>query len=184
MPAKGKGRPGKSVLEAKMLEWNESEGQMLGRAMKKLGDRRFRVFCNDNKIRICKLAGSMRKSDWVDEGAIVLIGIRGLSAGSLSTTDIGDILESVDPRIYGKLKKQDGINPLLFTHVENQEESALKKKIIVQESGDNIEDDIFEHEDIQEESREEKAKARAQEIAAKRSEKLYSNDGELNIDAI
>ena len=179
---KGKSRPTKNLTEAKMVEWDESQGQMLGRAMRKLGDRRFRVFCNDNKIRICRLAGSMRKSDWVDEGAIILIGIRGLSAGT--TTDIGDILEIIDSRIYGKLKKQDGINPLLFTHVENQEEGALKKKILVQESGDDIEEDIFEHEDADQEEREQRVKAREQEIAVKRSEKLASLEEEVDIDAI
>ena len=120
----GKGyRKGKHApTEAKMLEWDTKQGQMLGRTLKKLGDRRFRIFCNDNKERICKLTGSMRKSDWVDEGSIVLVGVRSLGTATTERgQEVGDILSLVDTSLYGKLKKQEGVNPLLFTHVETEE---------------------------------------------------------------
>jgi initiation factor 1A len=146
----GKGyRKGKHATadEAKMLDWDESQGQMLGRALRKLGDRRFRVFCNDSKERICKLAGGMRKSEWVDEGAIILIGIRQLTtATTVKGEEIGDILSVIDTRIYGKLKKQDGVNPLLFTHVEDEDAAAMKKKINALKSGEGVDDDVFERE--------------------------------------
>lgn len=190
----GKGyRKGKHMgVEAKMIEWDESQGQMLGRTLKKLGDRRFKIFCNDNKERICKLAGSMRKSDWVDEGSIVLIGLRGLStATTFSSGEVADILTIVDTGIYGKLKKMEGVNPLLFTHVENQNLAELKKKIDAQESGVDIDDDMFERDgevsEEEEQTRDEKKKAREQEISAKRDEK-FANDAndadDFNIDDI
>jgi initiation factor 1A len=119
--------------EAQMLEWDEAAGQMPGRVLKKLGDRRFRVYCNDNKERICKLCGTMRKSDWVDEGALVILGTREL--GNVRQEDnkkellIGDILALVDPSLYGKFKKIPFINQLLFTSVEGQDIQTIMKKL-------------------------------------------------------
>lgn len=198
----GKGyRKGKHATadEAKMIEWDED--QMLGRALKKLGDRRFRVFCNDNKERICRLAGGMRKSEWVDEGAIILIGLRSLTtATAVKGQEVGDILSVIDTRIYGKLKKEPGVNPLLFTHVESEDGASMKKKIDALESGKGIDDDVFEREGEESDSeddavplteeqkaekereREAKAKLRDQELSAKRSTKRPTvDDDDFNI---
>jgi initiation factor 1A len=204
----GKGyRKGKhsGVLEAKVIEWDESQGQMLGRTMKKLGDRRFRIFCNDNKERICKLAGSMRKSDWVDEGSIVLVGVRDLVTSTTSKgSEVADILAVVEVQTYGKLKKQEGVNPLLFTHVENEEKGAMARKIKALESGQDVDDDVFEREGERVESeseeeavltglegeeqrkrkemeREESRKVKELEISSKRSSK-YKDNGDVDID--
>ena len=204
----GKGyRKGKhsGVLEAKVIEWDESQGQMLGRTMKKLGDRRFRIFCNDNKERICKLAGSMRKSDWVDEGSIVLVGVRDLVTSTTSKgSEVADILAVVEVQTYGKLKKQEGVNPLLFTHVENEEKGAMARKIKALESGQDVDDDVFEREGERAESeseeeavltglegeeqrkrkemeREESRKVKELEISSKRTSK-YKDNGDVDID--
>jgi len=171
-----------------MVEWDSAQGQMLGRTLKKLGDRRFRIFCNDNRERICKLAGSMRKSDWVDEGSIVLVGVRGLTTSTTERgQEVGDILSLIDITLYGKLKKQEGVNPLLFTHVENQNEAELKKKISVQEAGGDIEDDdMFERDADETVERAEKEKARELDIAVKRTAKFAAAevDDDIDIDAI
>jgi len=143
----GKGyRKGKhtNVSEGKMLEWDEANGQMLGRTMKKLGDRRFRVFCNDNKERICKLTGSMRKSDWVEEGSIILIGVRPLSTATTTKGDeVADILSLIEMNIYGKLKKMEGVNQLLFSHIENEDSQEMARKIKAQKEGQDVDDDVF-----------------------------------------
>lgn len=209
-----KGKHGETD-DAKLFEWDEKDGQMLARVLKKLGDRRFRVYCNDNRERLCKLAGSMRKSEWVSEGAVVLVSLRditnasaGAGAGSSSgeKLEIGDILMLVDTRIYGKLKKVPGVNPILFGNLEQQDEGQRKKKADAVAAG-NLEegDDIFsrgsddekgDEEDEEEEekiddtpenqiaqsiARENLVKSRGQTIAAKRSMK---QELELNIDAI
>lgn len=211
MPPNAKGgkgyRKGKhnGTDEAKMLEWDTVNGQMLGRAMKKLGDRRFRVFCNDNVTRICKLAGSMRKSDWVDEGVIVLIGTRELGNASMGKNqEIGDILSVVDQGIYGKLKKKDGVNPLIFSNVENEDIASLNKKISLQKSGVDVDDDLFERGEEEEDDDEsdddtpltqdqketkkraieEKQKERDQKINASRNAKREDDNDDINIDDI
>jgi initiation factor 1A len=169
--------------EAQMLEWDEKEGQMPGRVLKKLGDRRFRVYCNDNKERICKLCGTMRKSDWVDEGALVILGTREL--GNVRQEDnkkellIGDILAVVDTSLYGKFKKLPFINQLLFTAVEGQDIHTIMKKIEKAKeqnanANPNDEDDCgidFDRESKDDSDSEEDDNLTEQERAAKRKEK-------------
>lgn len=159
MPANTKGgkgyRKGKNTTaeNVKMLEWDADKGQMIGRTLKKLGDRRFNVFCNDNKNRICKLAGSIRKNQWVDEGALVLIGIRELGTSTTErTTEIGDILALVEPGIYGALKKQEGMNKLLFTNLEADDAATIKRKVDAVKSGID-DDDIFDRGSEEEEEK-------------------------------
>jgi initiation factor 1A len=175
--------------EAQLLECKESENQMYGRAMKSLGNRRFRIFCNDNKERICKVCGSMRKSQWVEQGSLVLISIRDLSMTAVPVTevDIGDIIGLIDPRVIGKMKKLPGINPLLFTNVETKDINSLKKSIKAQEEGEE-EDDIFsrgsgsEEEDRKE--RKEAKKAQELAVASARNTKYQDSDSEIDIDKI
>ena len=195
MPANTKGgkgyRKGKNTTaeNVKMLEWESDKGQMIGRTLKKLGDRRFNIFCNDNKNRICKLAGSIRKNQWVDEGALVLIGIRELGTSTTEkSTEIGDILALVDPRIYGALKKQEGMNKLLFTNLEADDAATIQRKVNAVKCGEDDIDDIFDRgsgSEEEEEDAEKKAqkKMQEQEIAKKRDEKyLVADDQEVNLD--
>jgi len=182
--------------DAQLIECNESENQMYGRAMKSLGNRRFRIFCNDNKERVCKVCGSMRKSQWVEPGSLVLISIRDLSMATVHGTDqvdIGDIIGLIDPSLIGKMKKVPGVNPLLFTNVETRDKSLLNKSIKAQEDGLEEVDDFFtrgsdeEGEDENEEEkaeRKEKKKAKELEISAARNTKYDTTDADVNVDDI
>jgi len=183
--------------EAQLIECNESENQMYGRAMKSLGNRRFRIFCNDNKERICKVCGSMRKSQWVEQGSLVLISVRDLSMSTVHGTDqvdIGDIIGLIDTSLTGKMKKLPGINPLLFTNVETRDSALLKKIVKDQEDGVEEVDDFFtrgsdeegEEGEQEEAQRKEKKKAKELEISAARNAK-YQDDTDspdVNVDDI
>jgi len=181
MPANTKGgkgyRKGKntSAENVKMIEWDADKGQMIGRTLKKLGDRRFNVFCNDNKNRICKLAGSIRKNQWVDEGALVLIGIRELGTSTTERgAEIGDILALVDQGIYGALKKQEGMNKLLFTNLEADDAATIKRKVDAVKSGID-DDDIFDRGSGSEEEEDRDKKAHEQKTAV-------NDDKDVNVD--
>ena len=177
--------------EKQLLECDEGQNQMYGRTMKSLGNRRFRIFCNDNKERVCKVCGSMRKSQWVEPGSLVLISIRDLSMstvhGGTGDVDIGDIIGLIDPSLIGKMKKIAGVNPLLFTNIETRDKALLSKSIKAQEEGLE-EDDFFTRDSDEEEDdeaekaeRKEKKKVKEQEISAARNTK-YQED--VNIDDI
>jgi translation initiation factor 1A len=104
------------------------EGQMIGRVLRMLGDRRALVYCNDNVERTCKIRGKLRKKVWIATADIVLVGLRifagddsdddQFEGGPLSKCDMADILAKYDPDVYSKLKKVDGVNKRLFGVVE------------------------------------------------------------------
>lgn len=154
--------------EPQMIECDSSQNQMYGRVMKSLGNRRFRIFCNDNKERICRICGSMRKSQWVEEKLLVLISIRDLynTTESLQTTETGDIIGLIDTGLYGKMKKLPGINPLLFV------DDRVKDKV----------DDIFDRGEVSDSSAEEDGSASAgeEEVAEKRKEKVKQREAEIS----
>jgi translation initiation factor IF-1 len=200
-----KGKNGKDDQdEVLMVDCKADDGQMFGRVIKVEGDRRFRIFCNDSKERICKLAGHIRRGDRVEKGGLVLISVRDLSFTTTKLVDedekVGDIIANVDPRLTGKVKKLDGINPLLFINLENEDSSTIKKRVDKLENdedavADDVDEDFFEREvqeetDVDEEiSKEERQKELAEK--KKKEEKLrtakrdikYVN-GEIDIDAI
>lgn len=95
-------------------------GQMVGRVIRNPGNRYMQVYCNDDKQRLCKIKGGLRKRVWFIVGDIVLISIRdiGVSMTETSKGERGDILAKYDPTIYNKLKKEYDVNPILFTNIE------------------------------------------------------------------
>ena len=48
-------------------------GEVLGIVEAMLGANKMRVRCQDEKIRICRIPGRLRKSVWIREGDVVLI---------------------------------------------------------------------------------------------------------------
>merc|ERR1712157_471883 len=59
----------------KELESKE-DGQEYGQVARMLGNGRCEVHCFDNTKRLCHIRGKMRKRVWVNQGDIVLVGLR------------------------------------------------------------------------------------------------------------
>lgn len=131
--------------ELEMLVCNSADGQMFGRVVKVLGNKRFLVYCNDNVKRICRICGSMRKSDWVEKGCIVLFSIRPVSeiVGDVEKQEKGDIIGLLDSSLLGKLKRDPTVNPVLFAELENMNDAGI---IMLIKGGMTTEDDMFERE--------------------------------------
>ena len=193
----GKGcKKGKNAKEddVLMVECKDNEGQMFGRVVKVEGDRRFRIFCNDSKERICRLAGTIRRGDRVEKGGLVLISIRDFSFSTKidENSKVGDIIANVDPRLYGKIKKLEGINPLLFVNLENEDKSTIKARVDRLEAGDLEDEDLFERSLLEpdaelskeEKLREMEAAKKATDLARGAKRDIKYIDGDLNIDDI
>ena len=200
----GKGYKKGSHESAKQPECDWEDGQQYGRVLKTLGNKRFRVLCNDSKERICKLAGSLRKSQWCEEGTFVILSLRGLSSGTASSSseEVGDILDVVEHSWVSKLKKDDKINRLLFgseqqkgkgkTENENENDDLFDENDSDDEEDEKESDsekasktveEIEEARKMKANAREKKNKERDQQRNARRDDK--HNDGdEINIDAI
>ena len=195
----GKGyKKGKHAADSAPIFLERESDQMYGRVLRSLGNRRFRVYCNDQRERICRLCGSMRKSDWVEEGRIVILSIRelGTQTNSEQTGEVGDILAIVDPRTYNKVRKEDGVNQLLFAGAQ-EFTGDTKKKVVIED------DDLFDRGDekpVESESdsskegetpEERKERIRLRELDRQTQRGLkglaaakQTDDGELDIDAI
>ena len=184
--------------EEKMIEWDESQGVMLGRVIKVLGSRRFSVYCNDNMTRICRIRGSMRKSEWINSGAIILIASRSFSEDKADTfestaKDVGDIMHLFGSSMYRELKNMPTTNSRLFTLLENQDDKYPVKKeqedeLFLDEGEEQEEDGEGEEAAADKNARNaekdaedaaefnKKAKARAQELSSKRAAKDMDRD--------
>lgn len=174
---KGYKRGKHSTTEEKMIEWSEADGQMIGRVIGVLGSRRFNVYCNDNKTRICRLCGSMNKSDWINKGAIVLIAQRSLSTSTTGNNgkEIGDVTHVFDTFFYKDLKAMPNTNPVLFTQVEEKNiEDVIKR---VKEDNVDVDDDDFFLQEGEEEG-DAAAETNAKEASEKESKEAARKESE------
>jgi len=80
---KNKGKGGKNRRRGKNQNEGEkhdiplkSDGQEYAQVMRMLGNGRLEASCFDGKTRLCHIRGKMRKKVWVNQGDIVLIGLR------------------------------------------------------------------------------------------------------------
>jgi translation initiation factor 1A len=111
------------------------DDQQYGRVVRVLGNGNMLVFCNDGKERICHIRGAIRKRVWINLGDVVLVSLRDLSD---KDADRGDILAKYDPKLFSKLKKQPGVNLMLFNNLEGKGSAPTEE-----DTTDGIE---FEHE--------------------------------------
>lgn len=49
------------------------QGEVLGIVEAMLGANKLRVRCQDDKMRLCRIPGKLRKSMWIKEGDVVLV---------------------------------------------------------------------------------------------------------------
>jgi translation initiation factor 1A len=77
---KGKGgknrRRGKNQNDEKKELALKTDGQEYAQVTRMLGNGRLEAACFDGKTRLCHIRGKMRKKVWVNQGDIVLIGLR------------------------------------------------------------------------------------------------------------
>lgn len=167
------------------------EGQMIGRVLRMLGDRRALVYCNDNVERVCKIRGKLRKKVWIATSDIVLVGLRIFAGddsddeqfdGPLSKCDMADILAKYDPDVYSKLKKVDGVNKRLFGLVEVGDSKNPK-------NAKEVDDDFIDFDNDDEEAEEVVDEASGNKKSKNPNWKRTgvandANDDDVDIDAI
>ncbi len=79
MPRKGtrKGaRRGGAADKSRDVPFRDEEGQSYAVVTAMLGNGRLRARCEDTVERMCKIRGSMRRSEWISVGDIILVGLR------------------------------------------------------------------------------------------------------------
>jgi translation initiation factor 1A len=76
MPPKRKKHVNRAYSGTKEVLFKEDECHWYALALKALGDRRFRLLCDDGVERIGKLRGNMRRRQFVSAGTLVLASVR------------------------------------------------------------------------------------------------------------
>jgi translation initiation factor IF-1 len=133
-------------------------GQLYGRVITVLGNRRFKCFCDDGQERICKLRGLLcwgPRRQRVEIGDIVLLSERSFDGGEDSETegaglavvvantpgdcaDISDIITKIPQQFWRDIRRAGGIHPDFFGGLSLADPTAPKKK---------HDDDIFDGSD-------------------------------------
>lgn len=76
-------------------------GEVLGIVEAMLGTNKLHVRCQDNKIRICRIPGRMRKRVWMKEGDAVLV-----EPWSIQGDKSGDVIWRYNPTEAGWLRRK------------------------------------------------------------------------------
>jgi translation initiation factor 1A len=58
------------------VPFRDDDGQSYAVVTAMLGNGRLRARCEDTVERMCKIRGSMRRSDWISVGDVILVGLR------------------------------------------------------------------------------------------------------------
>ena len=131
--SKGKSKGAEDLENVVFID--KQADQMIGRLVRLLGNRNTSIYCEDNKMRICKISTGIKKRVRFEVGDIVLLSLRDcdMSKSDLAKgirSDHGDIIAKYSPFQYTKLK-DDGINPHIFAHIDTM--NAMADKVM---SGD------------------------------------------------
>jgi translation initiation factor 1A len=181
--------------KAELHEIDESQGQMIGRVIKGLGDRNMLIYCNDGKERIAHIRGGLRKKNTrIETGDIVLFSLRGdgMNASQGSVLDRGDILAKYDREVFGQLKKQPGVNPRLFNQIEIMDAKQRASGAIPTENdvgfdfdNDSEDEDTGEGDDDELSKEEREKKKTSEELKRLAARSTKKNQEEIiDIDAI
>jgi len=111
---KGKGgknrRRGKNENEEKRELQFKDDGQEYAQVTRMLGNGRLEAMCFDGTKRLCHIRGKLRKKVWVNQGDIILVGLRDYQDGK------GDVIlrynaeEARNLKAYGELPETARIN--------------------------------------------------------------------------
>jgi len=122
----------------------KQDDQLYARIIEILGNRNLLAYCNDNKIRICHIRGSIRKDMWINIGDIVLVSLRDFLQEKDGKYEKADILFKYDRDYHSKLKKDNTINMKLFVELEKMDVNGINMVSSAKLTINDEEEDIFE----------------------------------------
>ena len=98
----------------------KEEGQEYAQVIRMLGNGRLEASCFDGKQRLCHIRGKMRKKVWVNQGDIILVGLRPYQ------DDKADIILRYNADEARALKKRGALpsNTLIEDHPEQDDDDT------------------------------------------------------------
>ncbi|CAM2715607.1 unnamed protein product [Rotaria socialis] len=147
---KNKGKGGKNRRRGKNENENmkrelilKDDGQSYAQVTRILGSGYIEAFCFDNtggKKRICHIRGKLRKKVWINQGDVILVGLRDyqddkadvlmkyLSDEARELKRIREIPDNVNIT-ETSTRTEDGMNDIVFDDTFNNEESSSDAKV-------------------------------------------------------
>lgn len=137
---KGKGgknrRRGKNENESEKRELVfKEDGQEYGQVLKMLGNGRLEAMCFDGIKRLCHIRGKLRKKVWINQGDIILLGLRDYQDGKADVILRYNPDEARNLKAYGELPDNVKVNenPTMGGDGEGEE--------VTFEEGDDVEEE-------------------------------------------
>jgi translation initiation factor 1A len=129
---KNKGKGGKNRRRGKNENENDKrelvfkeDGQEYAQVLKMLGNGRVEAVCFDGTKRLCHIRGKLRKKVWINQGDIILVGLRDYQDGK------ADVIMKYFPeearllKSYGEIPESAKINEAT-TFVEEGMDDAIQ----------------------------------------------------------
>jgi len=111
---KGKGgknrRRGKNENEEKRELKFKEDGQEYAQVLRMLGNGRLEASCFDGVKRLCHIRGKLRKKVWVNQGDIILVGLRDYQDAKADVILRYNAEEARNLKAYGELPETAKIN--------------------------------------------------------------------------
>lgn len=128
---KNKGKGGKNRRRGKNENDQEKrelifkeDGQEYAQVAKMLGNGRLEAFCFDGIKRLCHIRGKLRKKVWINQGDIILIGLREYQDAKADVILKYNADEARNLKNYGELPESAKINETV-TFGEQAEEDDV-----------------------------------------------------------
>jgi len=117
---KGKGgknrRRGKNENEAEKRELVfKEDGQEYAQVAKMLGNGRLEAICFDGTKRLCHIRGKLRKKVWINQGDIILVGLRDYQDAKADVILKYNADEARNLKTYGEIPESAEINDQAVT---------------------------------------------------------------------
>lgn len=147
---KGKGgknrRRGKNENDAEKRELIfKEDGQEYAQVVKMLGNGRLEASCFDGKKRLCQIRGKLRKKVWINQGDIVLVGLRDYQDSRADVILKYNPDEARNLKSYGELPEHAKINDTVTFGDDEEDDNIIEFDDVSDDNedrNDNDEDNI------------------------------------------
>eukprot|EP00731_Ephydatia_muelleri_P032243 Em0023g750a len=129
---KNKGKGGKNRRRGKNENENDKrelsfkeEGQEYAQVIRMLGNGRVEAYCFDGINRLCHIRGKLRKKVWINQGDIILIGLRDYQDTKADVIIRYTPDEARNLKTYGELPESTKLSELTSSHLGGGEEDGV-----------------------------------------------------------
>ena len=135
MPQKGKRKGARRAVAAEKSRdvlYRDEDGQSYAIVTAMLGNGRLTARCEDTTERMCKIRGSMRRSEWISVGDIILVSLREFQDSK------GDVLHRYPHEDVRRLRKMGELVAIKFAdQIDDEDIVNMSEELILFEEDED-----------------------------------------------